>query len=402
MSQVSASYWGRDFWENQFSSFSAGVETIQNYLLDGLWELAYADIISVTNTKLVARGEYGGSITLYGQNFQSYDESKVLITRIDILMNQLYISASGKLGVGGYLDFYGIFNEIEVKGPFGSMLAQGQLEYDYYGNITVRNTTETINLSNGIKVVIKTDATGDLVSYMATDGSHQINIYGRWEYDSIYNLEDVFRGDDVIQGTEANDYLKGFSGNDIFYGGNGIDTLILRGDIQNYDIEINSDSIIIIDLINSRDGINTIFDIERLEFNDSHIALDIEGSSSAGAAYRLYQAAFDRTPDAAGLGYHIAALDNGWGLGDVATGFINSPEFQSMYGTDISETEFVTLLYNNVLDRAPDEQGLEYHVNRLENGANREAVLVGFSESPENQLNLLGKIENGFEYMVFA
>ena len=48
---------------------------------------------------------------------------------------------------------------------------------------------------------------------------------------------------------------------------------------------------------------------------------------------------------------------------------------------------FTTLLYNNVLDRVPDEPGLDYWVNDLVNGATRAEVLVGFSESLENKIN---------------
>lgn len=403
MAHVRANHWGRDFWENQFNSLTLGIDTIQNYFWDGLWDLWYADIISETNTKLVARGENGGSITVYGQNLMSFDESRVLITQLDIATNQLSLTGTGQLRIGGYLDFYGVWSEIKAQGPAGSMIAKGHLEYGYYGDIYVRNTTETITLSNGIKVVSKTDAKGDLVSHVATVGPYQLNLEGRWAYDSIDTWEDIFRGDDVIHGTDGNDYLMGFSGNDIFYGGGGTDTVMFRGNFQDYVIESRPDSIVISDRINSRDGANILVDIERFAFNDGVMALDVGPDGTAGKAYRIYQAAFDRTPDSEGLGYWIEQMDRGVSLNDVALGFVNSFEFMSLYGVSPSNELFLTRLYQNVLGRQPEAEGYNYWLNRMnsEEGLQFHQVLAGFSESLENQQNVLKIVGDSIFYDMY-
>ena len=137
--------------------------------------------------------------------------------------------------------------------------------------------------------------------------------------------------------------------------------------------------------------------IERIAFTGGGIALDTDGNG--GMAYRLYQAAFNRTPDHSGLGYQMQALDNGLSLSQVAANFIASPEFQQTYGA-LNNTQFVTQLYQNVLHRAPDEGGLAYHVGNLAGGMARANVLMGFSESPENQAALIGAIGNGMLYTV--
>ena len=69
---------------------------------------------------------------------------------------------------------------------------------------------------------------------------------------------------------------------------------------------------------------------------------------NAGVSYRIYQAAFARTPDNDGLKYWIDQVDTGTTLVDVARGFIDSQEFQSVYGTDPSNDDFVAALYRNV------------------------------------------------------
>lgn len=99
--------------------------------------------------------------------------------------------------------------------------------------------------------------------------------------------------------------------------------------------------------------------------------------------YRLYQAALDRAPDAGGLQNWTGALANGRGALEVAAGFVNSVEFQNRYGTT-TNTQFITLLYNNVLDRAPDAAGLASWAGALTNGnLTRTDVLRGFAQSQE-------------------
>jgi len=83
--------------------------------------------------------------------------------------------------------------------------------------------------------------------------------------------------------------------------------------------------------LTTQDGTVTATGFERVNFSDGSLALDINGD--AGQAYRLYQAALDRTPDAVGLGYWISALDGGTSLNTAAADFIASSEFQQLYGT---------------------------------------------------------------------
>jgi VCBS repeat-containing protein len=138
--------------------------------------------------------------------------------------------------------------------------------------------------------------------------------------------------------------------------------------------------------------------VERLSFTDGTIAYDISGI--AGQAYRLYKAAFDRIPDHGGLGFWIGALDNGALMTDVAYGFTHSAEFISQYGAEISDEEYVDLLYANVLDRQADQGGYDFWIGHMDAGRlTREQVLIEFSESAENQANVIDLIINGIQYV---
>lgn len=175
--------------------------------------------------------------------------------------------------------------------------------------------------------------------------------------------------------------------------GAGLDLLVYAGSSSSYTIDAVAGGY----TIQSSAFTDSLVNVERLAFDNVRVALDINGN--AGMAYRLYQAAFDRAPDLPGLGFQMSALDNGWALWQIAQNFIDSPEFSSKYGA-VSDAQFVTLLYQNVLDRAPDQAGFDFHLNHLQTTHTRADVLREFSESPENQANVIGAIENGMQYLI--
>ena len=102
---------------------------------------------------------------------------------------------------------------------------------------------------------------------------------------------------------------------------------------------------------------------------------------------RLYQASFDRAPDLAGLNFWIDQWElSHLNLSQIADSFYQSVEFVQTYGS-LDDLGFATLLYSNVLDRAPDQDGLAYWLGRLDDGMARSDVLASFSESLENKVN---------------
>lgn len=154
-------------------------------------------------------------------------------------------------------------------------------------------------------------------------------------------------GNDTIYGNSANNTLIGGSGADALFGGIGADTL--AGGIGN-------DTLV----------------------SDGPLVMD----DNAGTIRRLYLATLNRAPDDSGFSGWTGALTGGQSLASITTGFINSTEFQTTYGA-LNNQQFVTLLYNNVLHRAPDAGGLSGWTGSLNAGASRESVVIGFSESAE-------------------
>jgi hypothetical protein len=147
---------------------------------------------------------------------------------------------------------------------------------------------------------------------------------------------------------------------------------------------------------------DTLTNILQIQYLDQALTLAPTNSIQEDVAL-LYQGALGRTPDAAGLAYWdglATALppsviaSGAYALSDqssIAAGFTGSPEFTTKYGT-LNNTQFVTQLYANVLDRAPDVAGLNFWVGLLNNGNTRAHVLVGFADSAEAITNAT----NGF------
>lgn len=201
-------------------------------------------------------------------------------------------------------------------------------------------------------------------------------------------------GTTPVTGSSANDTLVSTSGNDTFDGAGGIDTVVFAGNRASYTVSKTTNGWTV---SSTAQGTDSLSNVERLSFSDTPLALDTDGN--AGQVYRLYQAAFNRTPDKGGLGDWIYGMDTGMTLLQVSAGFVGSPEFQSVYGQNPTDSEVVTRFYQNVLHRNYEQAGYDYWMNQLQSGLQtRTQVLTGFSESPENQAQVIGVIQNGIEY----
>lgn len=235
-----------------------------------------------------------------------------------------------------------------------------------------------------------------------------------------YAGDDRIEGDIVAWGLGGNDTLWGFAGSDTLEGGAGNDSLIGDGggaqdidyalysatELQDYSITQNTTTgyWVVSQSSNAPDrmwtGTDTLTGVERIIFSDTNVALDID--ANPGMAYRIYKAAFDRAPDLSGLGFWINSLDIGQTGLQMAQGFVNSDEFLQMYGANSTNADFVDRLYLNVLDRPGETEGRNFWINSLNNGASRAAILLEFSESPENMANVAPLIEHGIQYTAYV
>lgn len=222
--------------------------------------------------------------------------------------------------------------------------------------------------------------------------------------------ETFLAGHDTIAGSAGADGLMGFAGNDLLRGGGGDDWIsggagrdfaLYSGLRAGYTVTRSGSEASVLDTAGA-EGRDVLTGIERLAFADANVALDVGAGEVGGRAYRLYEAAFNRSPDAAGVGFWIRVLDNGASVSTVAQGFLDSREYQDRYGSAMSNLDLITRYYTNILDRAPEQAGIDFWMSRLDAGASRADVLAGISESLENINGSAAVIANGFSYIPYG
>jgi len=198
-------------------------------------------------------------------------------------------------------------------------------------------------------------------------------------------------------GNGANNVFTIGAGSAAVDGKGGRDTAVYSGSSDNFVIERGIYGVTVRDT-QGQGGLDNLINVERIKFDDTMVALDIDGN--AGQIYRLYQAAYDRVPDQAGLKYWIDAMDTGnYTLNQIANLFIDQKETIEVYGADPSNRDFVYKLYNHVLHREPDAAGAQWWIERMNaQTVDRPEALAFFSEGFENQAQVIGNINNGIEY----
>jgi len=83
----------------------------------------------------------------------------------------------------------------------------------------------------------------------------------------------------------------------------------------------------------------------------------------------IYVATFGRAPANAGLNYWAESVDTGYfTIDQVAQSFFDQPETKEKLPEALSNSEFITNIFDNVLNRAPADAGLTYWVDALDSG----------------------------------
>ena len=229
-------------------------------------------------------------------------------------------------------------------------------------------------------------------------------------------------GSDTLQDYGSNNKFQGMGGNDAFIAAaGGINTGIFRGKSSEYSVLASNkiaysgltglSGYTINDSVANRDGSTQMININRLKFlvadaltGANTVALDNGPTDNAGSVYMLYKAAFNRAPDASGMGYWLSLKDGGSNIvTNIAQGFVASKEFTDKYGTNPSNASYVDKLYQNVLNRAGDSGGVTYWNQELDAGRiSKAAVLVQFATLAEGAANVASLIANGISYTEYV
>ncbi|MFA8385759.1 MAG: DUF4214 domain-containing protein [Pelagibaca sp.] len=196
-------------------------------------------------------------------------------------------------------------------------------------------------------------------------------------------------GNDSLVGEGGNDVLEGGRGNDLVNGGADIDTAVFSGAQSAYTLTLSAGSTVIEDRRAGGNGLDTLIGIELLDFDADFFEgtpfnLQQFGGPTGLSApdfesfIELYIAYFNRAPDAVGLNFWGTAFANGRSLDQIASDFVDQVETRATYPSDLSNSELVATIYDNVLGRIPDQAGFDFWVNALDmGGIGRDIAILG-------------------------
>ncbi len=154
-------------------------------------------------------------------------------------------------------------------------------------------------------------------------------------------------GRDTLVGGSGNDTLKGGAGDDILEGDAGLDTAVFGGSRSAYTIGAVEGGWVITALAGN-EGRDLLYGVERVDFADRHVALDIDGN--AGTTAKILGAVFGKSAVAneAYVGIGLDLLDAG-----MSYPALMQLALEARLGPNPSNVSVVNLLYGNVVGVQP-------------------------------------------------
>ena len=123
-------------------------------------------------------------------------------------------------------------------------------------------------------------------------------------------------------------------------------------------------------------------------------------SAQQAQLYRTYFGAVNRAPDEAGYEWWLERLEEGeFQFNEVADRFIDSPEFRGLADADssgsIEDEEFLDHVYTTVFGRPPDAAGYAWWLDQLQTGQhNQGSAFLGMTQSDEFVLISAGTVSD--------
>lgn len=195
--------------------------------------------------------------------------------------------------------------------------------------------------------------------------------------------------------TGGADVFTSSADNERFDGKGGVDTVVFSQARAQYQLRQSGSSFV----VSGPQGTDTLVAIERVQFSDAKLALDLSGA--AGNTAKLIGAAFGASyigPAFNGEG--IRLFDQGMSMRDVAELVLNTALFTQLAGSRSNEA-VVTALFSHVVGRAPSPTDLNFYTDMLKSGTSQADLLVLAAETAQNALNidLVGLSASGLQYI---
>lgn len=205
-------------------------------------------------------------------------------------------------------------------------------------------------------------------------------------------------GDDELVGGSGADVLDGGTGRDTLVGGGGIDTAVFHGARRDFSASKSGSAFVVQRGISD---VDTMTGVERLQFDDTQVAIDLDGK--AGLVAKVIGAVFGPQflSNKTFVGIGLSLADAGMSEAGLINLALATDVFAQLAGSR-SNTDFVRLVYRNVVGVQPSDADLHSFVGLLDSGAYTQsslAVLATDNELNAAHINLVGLTQTGIEYL---
>ena len=350
-----------------------------------------------------------GEAALFDLGYYGIDQSDSNLFRNDWMGNW-----SGKNNINNKQDYFnnGAVQEIIVREWHDILWNRIQfLELDQYEGQILNNQPITVSgmlaAAHLIGAGSRSSDTAGLKGYLlsgavlspedanGTTANEYMNVFSGFQTPFTINHNVA----EIIQGGPGKDILSGFGGNDTLIGNEAIDTAIYSGPSTAYALEKHPDnSWKVSHHNNGPDGVDTLVDIERIQFSNNSIALDLEGN--AGLTVKLLGAVFgpESVSNKEFVSVGLRFLDDGTSYEALMQLAINA----ALGANAANHVAVVDLLYENILGFTPSAAQEGRFVDLLDSGIHTIASLgVSAAEIALNQDNIgfVGLSQTGLEYL---
>ena len=198
-------------------------------------------------------------------------------------------------------------------------------------------------------------------------------------------------GNDNITGNGQNNLLRGNGGNDTIEGREGIDTAVYGLTYSQATVQKNGQGLVV---SGAYDGSDVLLNIERLQFADKSIAMDLDGN--AGVTAKVLGAVLGpssvKNPTFVGIG--LGYTDQGMSysdLGALALSAVGATTYDAV----------VTTLWRNVVGSGPTEAEKAPFIAMLADGMKPGDLVVFAADTALNTSNigLVGLVQTGVEFI---
>ena len=200
-------------------------------------------------------------------------------------------------------------------------------------------------------------------------------------------------------GSGANNVFYPTISLDDYYAGQGIDTAVYPGVASDY-VYINAEGVVIIAEQLNEVYSDYLYDLERLSFDDTNIALDLSGN--AGLVAKILGAVFGQGKD--GTEFNPVHVGIGLAYLDAGMDYVSLTELAiyEKLGGQTTNGDVVDLLYNNVAGVLPGIEERNEFISLLDDGSFTVGELGIYAADHElnaTNIDLVGLSTTGIEFI---